>query len=131
MTYYYRNTARWTLKKIQAHIKLEAIEIIQNRLLTHLLEFLPYRNIELRDEVISISIDSDSVADWFNSNRDFFKEESMTLYHVTDYGDVSVGDIVFLNYDYDKDPLDLFLTEDDFNDEEEYRHYLIMELMSI
>lgn len=131
MTYYYRNTARWTLKKIQAHIKLEAIEIIQNRLLTHLLEFLPYRTIELRDEVISISIDSDSVADWFNSNRDFFKEESMTLYHVTDYGDVSVGDIVFLNYDYDKDPLELFLTEDDFNDEEEYRHYLIMELMSI
>ena len=131
MTYYYRNTARWTLKKIQAHIKLEAIEIIQNRLLTHLLEFLPYRTIELRDEVISISIDSDSVADWFNSNRDFFKEESMTLYHVTDYGNVSVGDIVFLNYDYEKDPLELFLTEDDFNDEEEYRHYLIMELMSI
>jgi len=131
MTYYYRNTARWTLKKIQAHIKLEAIEIIQNRLLTHLLEFLPYRTIELRDEVISILIDSDSVADWFNSNRDFFKEESMTLYHVTDYGNVSVGDIVFLNYDYEKDPLELFLTEDDFNDEEEYRHYLIMELMSI
>jgi hypothetical protein len=116
-----------TIEELEDKLKNVAVDIIQHNLYTNLIDLFNYTSVELYNNELTLRVDNECILEYLQNNKEYFQNETLKLYHTICYNDddVKFGDILYFTYIEPLDVLEYFENELDFENQEDYKDYLV------
>jgi len=118
-----------TIDELEYKLKDVAINIIQHNLYTNLIDLFNYTSVELYNNELTLKIESNSILEYLQNNKDYFQNETLKLYHTVEYDDdIECNDVLYFTFIEPLDLLEYFDSLEDFDTEGEYKEYLVHQI---
>ena len=118
-----------SVEELEEKLKDVAINIIQHNLYTNLIELFNYTSVELYNNELTLRVDNECILEYLQNNKEYFQNETLKLYHQICYDDdIKFNDILYFTYIEPLDVLEYFENEVDFENQEDYKDYLVHQI---
>src|SRR6056300_870795 len=120
-----------SINELENILKDKSIDILKNQLYDYLIDVFFYKCVEIYNNELTLLVENEAILDYLNINFEYFKEETKTLYFNIYYdGKLKLGSIINFDFDFNKNPMDLFQKREDFESNLAYKIYLVEQIQS-